>query len=222
MCDQGELFVSSDLVFLDPAFATEVLKPLVEHLLSSARAKPEVIEFVKAHRDSSVQKLLGAIDALTQRGEVREALLPYLWRSLGELRRDDYDSIIRMLVVGGVFIEERAEGVASAAGERSWVMPMRLPTERPAEVDRGFVRDSSRVELCTHHELFDCVVPPGMPERSVAGCQALGQPIESWRLGALVALQKGAKALLEVRPGDASTNASAWLTGGGLRLHSAN
>ena len=53
---------------------------------------------------------------------------------------------------------------------------------------------------------------PGMPERSVAGCQALGQPIESWRLGALIALQKGAKALLEVRPGDAAKHASAWLT----------
>ena len=212
MCDQGELFTSSDLVFLDPAFATEVLKPLVEHWLSSARAKPEVIEFVKAHRDSSVQKLLGAIDTLTQRGEVREALLPYLWRSLGVLRRDDYDSIIRMLVIGGVLCEERADGVASTAGERSWVMPMRLPIERPAEVDMLFVRDPSEAELCTHRELYDCVLPPGMPERSVAGCQALGQPIESWRLGALIALQKGAKALLEVRPGDAAKHASAWLT----------
>ena len=32
MCDQGELFTSSNLVFLDPAFATQVLKPLVEQI----------------------------------------------------------------------------------------------------------------------------------------------------------------------------------------------
>ena len=50
LCNQGEIFVSSDLVFLEPAFATELLKPLVDHRLSRRSAEAAVEEHVRAAR----------------------------------------------------------------------------------------------------------------------------------------------------------------------------
>ena len=134
------------------------------------------------------KKLLGAIDALTQRGEVREALLPYLWRSLGVLRRDDYDSVIRMLVIGGVLIEERAEGVVSAAGERSWVMPMRLPDETPSDQMSRWhrMRTQSGVEQLGIAYPLGNLAPPGISERLIAACHRLGRYRPYWQRGGLL------------------------------------
>ena len=62
------------------------------------------------------------------------------------------------------------------------------------------------------YELYDGIVPPGMPERSVAVCQSVGKAIKSWRRGALLTMQKGAcRALLELMPGNPLHGESAWL-----------
>ena len=65
LCNQGEIFISAGMVFLDPAFATEMLKPLVDHRLSI----PFVLRKV---RDAAHAKVLVAgVDALVKYGEVR-------------------------------------------------------------------------------------------------------------------------------------------------------
>ena len=148
--------------------------------------------------------------ALVESGEVREVLLPFLWRNIRALRHEDYGRVVKMLTDSGVLV---ANDAAASQGKRTWVMPMRLPVERPNEVERhwsGEVPDST-AELQMQCELYDGVVPPGAPERSVAGCQALGQPIQTWRAGALVVASKDVKVLLEVLTGNAARGESAWL-----------
>ena len=51
---------------------------------------------------------LEAVEALVQHGEVREPLLPFLWRSqeLASLRKEDYGSVVQMLIDGGVLFEK--------------------------------------------------------------------------------------------------------------------
>ena len=53
LCAQGELFMAGGLVFLDPAFATDLLKPLVDHRLKDpnhlrVQLQPQVDEYVRA------------------------------------------------------------------------------------------------------------------------------------------------------------------------------
>ena len=195
-----------------------MLKPLVEHRLSKERAKPEVVAFVKSRREGNVQRLLEAVEALVQHGEVREPLLPFLWRSqeLASLRKEDYGSVVQMLIDGGVLFEKRTpmsfKGAPQPEG-RVWIMPMRLPEERPEQItERLWPARSPDAELRMQYELYDGVVPPGMPESSVARCQAIGgaRPIKTWRCGVLVALQ-GVRALLEVVRGDPARGESGWL-----------
>ena len=62
--NQGEVFRSSGLVFLDPAFTTAPLKPLVDHRLGAAF----VIEKVRDVRHAKV--LIAGVDALVKHGEV--------------------------------------------------------------------------------------------------------------------------------------------------------
>ena len=38
LANQGELFIGAGMVFLDPGFATELLRPLVDHQLTGAAA----------------------------------------------------------------------------------------------------------------------------------------------------------------------------------------
>ena len=90
LANQGDIFVSGGLVFLDPAFATELLKPIVDHRLSREREAPNVEEHVRATLGatqgarasrSAVEQLLRGIDSLKSKGMLREPLLPFLWRS---------------------------------------------------------------------------------------------------------------------------------------------
>ena len=223
MCEQGELLVASGIAFLDPLFAAQVLKPLVEHSLSKKRAQPEVVAFVKARREGNVQRLLEAVEALAQHGEVREALLPFLWRSpeLASLRKEDYGSVVQMLIAGGLLFERhtqmssKAASAAAAAteGGRVWFMPMRLPDEKhPEFAERLWPERSPDGELRMQYELYDGVVPPGMPESLVAKCQAIGgaKAIKTWRRGVLVSLQ-GVRVLLEVVTGDPVRGDSGWV-----------
>ena len=110
LANQGELFISGGLVFLDPAFATELLKPLVDHRLKrDERASDSIEEYVratvgatqgKAGGRNAVTQLLRAVDTLCSKGMLSEELLPFLWRGCA-LRVEDYPHATHMLCGGG-------------------------------------------------------------------------------------------------------------------------
>ena len=73
---------AAGIVFLDPAFATEILKPLVDHRLSKASAKKDVMTFVRATQGAeagadTVARLLNAVNDHVTKGILSEALLPF-------------------------------------------------------------------------------------------------------------------------------------------------
>ena len=48
LANQGELFLSSGMIFLDPSFATELLKPLVDHRLLVDEKSRETVQVTYA------------------------------------------------------------------------------------------------------------------------------------------------------------------------------
>ena len=85
LCKQGEIFISGGIVFLDPTFATELLKPLVDHRLSRDTARKDVKVHINATigataPPSAASQLLAQVDLLCEQGRLSESLLPFLWR----------------------------------------------------------------------------------------------------------------------------------------------
>ena len=78
LCNQGELFIAAGIVFLDPGFATELLRPLVDHQLTSAAdAKTDIEKYVSAtpglaSETGLVDRLLGEIDNFVAMGARQE------------------------------------------------------------------------------------------------------------------------------------------------------
>ena len=99
LADQGEMFVSGGIAYLDPAYVTTLVKPLVDHRLSS---RVFALQFAK--HGAHATELLAAVDKLVASGELRESLLPLLWKDTG-LCEGDYESVLDMLADAGVLFE---------------------------------------------------------------------------------------------------------------------
>ena len=74
------------------SFATELMKPLVDHRLSRASAKKDVATYVRATLGASADRaapgrLLDAIDEHVTRGLLAEELLAFYWRATALLVR---------------------------------------------------------------------------------------------------------------------------------------
>ena len=70
LINQGEVFASSGIIYLQPNYVTRLLKPLVDHRLSRATAKPHVEEHIRATVGvlapiDAATKLLSAVDVLS-------------------------------------------------------------------------------------------------------------------------------------------------------------
>ena len=121
------------MVFLDPGFATELLRPLVDHTLTSAAdAKADVEKYVSATPGLAsdaglVENLLREIDAFVAMGLLSPRLLPFFWRATA-LAPADHDAAKRMLLDAGVLIE------VAAGEEMRLMMPMRMSVLRPPAV----------------------------------------------------------------------------------------
>lgn len=192
LSNQGELFLAAGMVFLDPGFATELLRPLVDHTLTSAAdAKADVEKYVSATPGLAsdaglVENLLREIDAFVAMGLLSPRLLPFFWRATA-LAPADHDAAKRMLLDAGVLIE------VAAGEEMRLMMPMRMSVLRPPAVadswdakppenQKGEARQGVRFDLTGAR------LPPGVIERCVGSATALvgWRPIECWRHGVLL------------------------------------
>jgi hypothetical protein len=211
LCNQGELFIAAGMVFLDPGFATELLRPLVDHQLTgAAHVMADVHKYVSATPGLAIdpglaERLLGQVDEFVGRGLLSHELIPFFWRATA-LARSDYEAAKRMLLDAGVFLE-----LDEAAGKRL-MMPMRMSAERPATVAAKWPLSTpqegerQRHQLGVRFILGDARMPPGVIERCVGSASALKgyRLLECWRHGALLtdtslgAQTESAMALLEL------------------------
>lgn len=154
---------------------------------------------------------------LCKQGRLSESLLPYLWRGTA-LQQQDYPAAVRMLCDAGVLIDllpgeamGGAGGAPEAGGEaQQWVMPMRLSSERPANVDAKLwpptKLEAAKVQLGARFDFMGCGVPAGFFERCAAAVAARGTLLVIWN-GGLVLSTAGsaARVLLQLTQSDAGT-----------------
>ena len=205
LVNQGEVFSSSGIIYLQPDYITRLLKPLVDHRLTKQRFQ-QTLGALPGDADAQVRRaalLLPACEIFIKTGELREELLTPMWQPLG-LHGDDYGDVVIMLAASGVLFlaEHTCHG-------RRWVMPMRLPPVRPEEVYRNWSEllgvDSSYEQLSFGYQLGR-FAPPGVSERLVAACNGLGKYKGFWKRGALFnTAVPGAFLLLEMRSTQALT-----------------
>ena len=101
LSNQGEIFEANGIVFLDPGFATELLRPLVDHTLSASAASNDVAAYVRAtpglaSDEGAPRRLFDGVDTLCTNGRFSDDLLPFLWRATA-LDPSDYARASRML-----------------------------------------------------------------------------------------------------------------------------
>ena len=207
LVNQGEIFASCGIIYLQPNYVVRLLKPLVDHRLNRQF-------FTKGHAGALLigddqqraATLLPAIDCLVKSGELREELLPLMWDSLG-LERDDYAEVLLMMSVSGVlFLAEHTQQ------GRRWVMPMRLPPNQPTDAmwkwneAMGHADGDARETLAMSYRIGS-IAPPGIPERLTASCYGFGKYHRFWKCGALIETRtkESALLLLELRVGEKTT-----------------
>ena len=219
LCNQGEVFMSTGMVFLDPDFATELLRPLVDHqLTSAANFKADVEKYVSAtpglaNEAGLAGQLLDAIDEFVARGLLSPRLLPFFWRATA-LAPSDYEAAKRMLIEAAILIELLT---VDAGSSHSLLMPMRMPTERPAIVEAqwpsGGMPHSGGTQIGVRFDLSGARLPPGVIERCV-GCVSIVKGyrlLECWRHGALLTNASQAGDLKGATGTDAGTEGTALL-----------
>lgn len=193
LSNQGEIFIAAGIVFLDPGFATELLRPLVDHQLTGAAdAKTDVEKYVSATPGLAtdpglVARLLSDIDDFVGMGLMSPRLLPFFWRATA-LAPSDYAAAKRMLLDAGVLLE------VEAASATRLMMPMRMSAEKPAAVAAAWPSSPSATppegvtQLGVRFEFAGARLPPGVIERCVGSASVLKgcRPIECWRHGVLL------------------------------------
>ena len=178
------------MVFLDPGFATELLRPLVDHTLTcAADATEDVHKYVSATPGLASEaglaaRLLSEIEDFVGGGTMSHALLPFFWRATA-LAPSDYKAAKRMLIDAGVLLELDADE------EKRLMMPMRMLAERPAAVAATWPSGAPQegvVQLGVHFDLAGARLPPGVIERCVGSVSALKgyRPLQCWRHGVLL------------------------------------
>ena len=172
---QGEVFVSAGIAYLDPSFVASLMKPLVDHRLST---RASVLSAARTAAHGSA--LLSALDELTTAGVLREELLALLWQDTG-LQAADFAAVLTLLEETGIIFPIGTE----VSGRRHWVMPMRLPKQPPSlipgEWNQGLF-SAQEGELARAISLdLGAFVPPGLLERLMAACYPLGRHHYFWR-----------------------------------------
>jgi len=182
LCNQGEIFSSSGIIYLQPDYVTRLLKPLVDHRLGKKFLMS--VSAALADNVSEAERItaMNAAEALTTAGELREELLPVLWEPAG-LKRDDFGGVALMLSAAGVlFLAEHTQQ------GRRWVMPMRLPDVQPTDAKNAWQltvaeEDTEVLGIVMRLGYF---APPGILERLMASCYGLGKYHKFWKRGALI------------------------------------
>ena len=208
MADQGEIFLSGDIAYLDPAAITSLIAPLVDHrlndvdvYLSDGPGKDLLTCLLKSMPAAdTLPKLLTMRAALEKlagpRALLDPDLLSFLWR--GQEHQDEHR---RMLCDAGLLLR--------LSNPDEYVMPLRLRTTAPPGLDAAWPatprRDESHFRR-VYEWSSEGFVPPGLCEKmvaafqGVAGCRYLRDASGGalvWQRGALLELG-GATVKLEV------------------------
>lgn len=117
----GELFTSVGIVYLDPNYATDLLKPLVDHRLGEeAWLRTEVTRYMRERPGGGAacrEALLYAARRLVKDGELSEGLLPFLWANLCVGSPTEQEAHVQMLRTAGLLFvvqQSSAEGAAAS------------------------------------------------------------------------------------------------------------
>ena len=198
LVNQGEIFASSGIIYLQPDYITRLLKPLVDHRLTRQRFQ-QTLGALPGDAETQARRaalLLPACELFTKTGELREELLTPMWQPLG-LDSNDYGDVVLMLATSGVlFLAEHARH------GRRWVMPMRLPAACADDVYGQWTAalDDAAYEQVGLGYRLGRFAPPGVCERLVAACNGLGRYCGFWKGGALLHTSiPGSTLLLEMR-----------------------
>ena len=201
LCNQGEIFSSSGIIYLQPDYVTRLLKPLVDHRLGKKFLMSVSAALADDVSDAERMTAMNAAEALVTAGELREELLPVLWEPVG-LKRDDFGGVALMLSAAGVlFLAEHTQQ------GRRWVMPMRLPDVQPTDAKNAWAltvaeEDTEVLGVTMRLGFF---APPGILERLMASCYGLGKYHKFWKRGALIETEL-LSLLIELRAKDISAD----------------
>ena len=207
LVNQGEIFSSSGIIYLQPDYITRLLKPLVDHRLTRSRFQ-QTLGSLPGDAETQSRRaslLLPACEIFVRSGELREELLLPMWQPLG-LHGDDYADVMVMLSASGVLF--LAQHLSHG---RRWVMPMRLPETRPLDAfeEWNAIAETPDTEKMSIGYRLGRFAPPGISERLTAACKGLGDYCAFWKRGAILSTSiEGTQLLLEIRstavPGTAS------------------
>ena len=182
LVNQGEFFASCGIIYLQPDYVTRLLKPLVDHRLSTAVFRKQLLVDATKWSEDKLALLGAAIDCLVKSGELREELLRLFWEPLG-LHRDVYGEVLLMMSASGVlFLAEHTQH------NRCWVMPMRLPEAQPADAKETWNESAKKpdFELLSLTYRLGRIAPPGIAERLMASCYGFGRYHRFWKRGAVM------------------------------------
>ena len=208
MADQGEIFLSGDIAYLDPAAITSLIAPLVDHrlnnvgtYLSDGPGKDLLPYLLKSTPIAEVptryEPMRAALKELAgPRALLDPDLLSFLWR--GQEHQDEHR---RMLCDAGLLLR--------LTNPDEYVMPLRLKTTAPPGLNAAWPatprRDESHFRRVYKWDSAG-FVPPGLCEKmaaafqGVAGCRYLRDASGGalvWQRGTLLELG-GATVKLEV------------------------
>ena len=214
VCQQGEMFAAGGLVFLDPEFITELIKPMVDHRLDDAEHASRIRDGLRAYikvapefasDKRALERLEAKLRSFLKEGRLDIELINFLWRGIA-LDCAHHLHALAMLVETGMMVEEVEASMASSsssnqsvARQASWIVPMKLPVERPITVSKRWPEQLGQAEeeLQVTYSLYG-YMPPDVPHRVVSACYALGNVAACWRRGALIIAANRAKVLMFV------------------------
>ena len=182
LVNQGEIFASSGIIYLQPDYVTRLLKPLVDHRMGKKFMQAVAAKLPVEMGDAERAATLTAADCLATSGELREELLPVMWEPVG-LSRDDFGGVALMLCESGVlFLAEHSQQ------GRRWVMPMRLRDEQPTDAKQQWAEaiEAESAEVMGLAIRLGRFSPPGILERLMALCYGLGKYHKFWKRGAQI------------------------------------
>jgi hypothetical protein len=208
MADQGEIFLSGDIAYLDPAAITSLIAPLVDHRLNNVDVYlshgpgKDILTYLSELTPNAnpMPKLFAMRTALEKLAGpwalLDPDLLSFLWR--GHEHQDEHR---RMLCDARLLLH--------LTNPDEYVMPLRLKTTAPPGLDAAWPatprRDESHFRRVYKWDSAG-FVPPGLCEKmaaafqGVAGCRYLRDASGGalvWQRGALLELG-GATVKLEV------------------------
>jgi len=184
---QGVIFIDSGLVFLEPSFVTDLVRPLVDHQLKDDVESGKTVEDLVAFRNDSqeavdVDSLMVELDEFVASAEIASwPILSFLWRDIKGLDKKHYPQVIEMLVASGVILTLKFDGENDAVA----IVPLRLAKEAEPLARARFwpaLKPEQQRELELVFWLF-AGCPAGLAELFASEAHRFGTSLHCWVTG---------------------------------------